>query len=77
MEFWHDFIFQGLVGLKGRHAGMPLQNWSAKFILRLLGVQNLFCDGLECKIYFAMAWSALLFCDDPFFGNASGLSLAP
>jgi len=36
--------------------------WSAKFILRLIGVQNLFCVLLECKIYFASYWSALLFC---------------
>jgi hypothetical protein len=32
--------------------------WSAKFILRLFGVQNLFCVFLECKIYFAFFWSA-------------------
>jgi hypothetical protein len=46
--------------------------WSAKFILRVFGVQNLFCVFLECKIYFAVLleckiyfacfWSALLFC---------------
>jgi len=30
----------------------------AKFILPSLGVQNLFCPRLECKIYFALAWSA-------------------
>jgi len=32
--------------------------WSAKFILPVIGVQNLFCLLLECKIYFACYWSA-------------------
>ena len=40
--------------------------WSAKFILQKLGVQNLFCKSLECKIYFATAKID----NDPFFGNA-------
>jgi hypothetical protein len=31
---------------------------SAKFILRVFGVQNLFCVFSECKIYFACFWSA-------------------
>jgi len=29
-----------------------------RFILRVFGVQNLFCVFLECKIYFACFWSA-------------------
>jgi hypothetical protein len=35
--------------------------WSAKFILRFFGVQNLFCVFLECKIYFASFFSFLCY----------------
>jgi hypothetical protein len=36
-----------------------------KIFLRPLGVQNLFCSPLECKIYFAAFWSAkFLFYDE-------------
>ncbi|RKZ45275.1 MAG: hypothetical protein DRR16_23515 [Candidatus Parabeggiatoa sp. nov. 3] len=40
-------------------------DYHEKFILRRLGVQNLFCEGLECKIYFAKAKID----NDPFFKN--------
>jgi hypothetical protein len=30
-------------------------SFRSKFILRVFGVQNLFCEELECKIYFAKA----------------------
>ena len=33
----------------------------SKFILLYLGVQNLFCLILECKIYFASYWNACYF----------------
>jgi len=33
-------------------------SFRAKFILRVISVQNLFCESLECKIYFAGYWSA-------------------
>ncbi|RKZ52444.1 MAG: hypothetical protein DRR16_31980 [Candidatus Parabeggiatoa sp. nov. 3] len=45
---------------------MKAASFRSKFILRVFGVQNLFCEELECKIYFAKAKIDNV----PFFGNA-------
>jgi hypothetical protein len=59
-RFGEKVVFCRLIGVHCYFAdwsALLFCRWSAKFILPI-GVQNLFCDSLECKIYFAIAWSA-------------------
>ena len=64
------------IAMVSKHGRIPKKRVISINFEGPLGVQNLFCGRLECKIYFAAAWSAKFILlsakidNDPFFGNA-------